>query len=200
MDYSKGVARPTWVETSVAADPDLPLIRSMASGDARALDELYARHGPGLLAYLTFRLDDRALAEEVLQDVMLAAWRAAPAFRAESRVRTWLLAIARNRANNACQRRPAPNLPLGSRTQSNDQDIEGAVELAGQYDELRSALRRLPEDQRETLALVFTGGLTGAEAAEVLKVAPGTVKSRLSRARAALRALLRTKEDLDDVT
>ena len=199
MDYSKGVARRTWVETSVAADPDLPLIRSMASGDACALDELYARHGPGLLAYLTFRLDDRALAEEVLQDVMLAAWRAAHAFRAESRVLTWLLAIARNRATNACQRRPAPNLALGSQNQSIDADIEGVVELAGQYDELRSALRRLPEDQRETLVLVFTGGLTGAEAAKVLGVAPGTVKSRLSRARAALRALLRTKEDLDDV-
>ena len=131
---------------------------------------------------------------------MLAAWRAAPAFRAESRVRTWLLAIARNRATNACQRRPLPDLALSPQSQSNDADIEGAVELAGQYDELRSALRRLSEDQRETLALVFTGGLTGAEAAEVLKVAPGTVKSRLSRARAALRALLRTKEDLDDVT
>ena len=58
-----------------------------AGGDAAALAELYRLRGPALLAYLTTRLDDRGLAEEVLPDVMLAAWQAAGRFRGQGRVR-----------------------------------------------------------------------------------------------------------------
>ena len=173
-------------------DPDLTWIRRMAVGDTDALGELYARHGAGVLAYLMGRLDDRRLAEEVLQDVMLAAWEAAPGFRGESKVRTWLLTIAHHRALNARRRR---RLPLADEAQATDGagDWEGAAERA----DLRSALARLPAGQRTALELVFGHGLTMAEVAEVLGVAPGTVKSRLHRAKRALRAILENEEPTD---
>ena len=69
----------------------------MAGGEPAAVRELYARHGPALCSYLWSRLGSRRSAEEVVQDVMLAAWKAAPDFRGESTVRTWLFAIAHRR-------------------------------------------------------------------------------------------------------
>lgn len=172
-------------------DPDRELIQAVAAGDVRALDELYARHGTQILAYLIGQLGDRQLAEEVLQDVMLAAWKGARNFRGESRVRTWLLAIARHRAINARRRRVLPSAPLHEQTGATQ---SGPLEIVERNDEraaVQFALRRLPDDQRETLELVFYHGLTGPEAAEVLGVAVGTIKSRLHRAKSALRKLLR---------
>ncbi len=179
-----------WPMVPAQDDPDLSLVRAMAAGEAAALEELYQRHGPALLAYLVGQLGERQRAEEVLQDVMLAAWRAAPRFRGESRVRTWLLAIARYRAINARQRRPPPPEPLPPDVPSQEQTPLGVVEQAAQRDEMRQALQRLPDEQRETLELVFYHGLSGPEAARVQKVALGTIKSRLHRAKAALRQLL----------
>lgn len=172
-----------------ADDDDRNLVQAMARGETRALETLYARQGPGVMAYLLGRLDDRRLAEEVLQDVMLAAWRAASGFRAESRVRTWLLAIAHNRAINARRRALVPTVDLDAGLAEASRRGAGERRLEERLD-LRSALRDLPEDQRITLELVFFHGLSVAEAAEVLTVAPGTVKSRLHRARGTLRQVL----------
>src|SRR3954452_10608343 len=97
-------------------DPDFALIEAMAGGEVAALNELYTRHGANILNYLTSLLHDRAQAEEVLQDVMLAAWENAAKFRGDSKVRTWLLTIARHRAINA-HRRATPDLvPLDETT------------------------------------------------------------------------------------
>lgn len=187
------MAERAWTVQSRADDPDLTLLRAMANGDERALDELYTRHGPGLLVYLNGRLGDRQLAEEVLQDVMLAAWQGAARFRGESRVYTWLLAIARHRAINAQRRRELPRAPLDEAAAGGIGPLE-ALERDAEGAEVQKALRKLPADQRETLELIFYHGLSGPEAAAVLGIAPGTVKSRLHRARAALRKLLRPEE------
>ena len=84
---------------------DRDLLRAVAGGDQQALRQLYALHGPCVLAYLMGQLGDRSLAEEVLQDVMLAVWNGAARFRGDSKVRTWLLAIARNQAISARRKR-----------------------------------------------------------------------------------------------
>jgi RNA polymerase sigma-70 factor (ECF subfamily) len=106
------MAEQSWTVRSAADDPDLTLLRAVAKGDEGALGELYARRGPSLLIYLIGRLGDRQLAEEVLQDVMLAAWKGAARFRGQSSVRTWLLAIARHRAINAQRKRKLARAPL----------------------------------------------------------------------------------------
>src|SRR5688572_14282739 len=90
-------------------DPDIELLRSIASGDSTALDMLYARHGRAILSYLKAYLNNPQIAEEVLQDVMMAVWENAARFRGDSKVRTWLLVIARNRALNT-RRKLVPNI------------------------------------------------------------------------------------------
>jgi RNA polymerase sigma factor (sigma-70 family) len=183
-----------WAMPLTTHDPDLALLRAIANGDERALDELYARHGPALLTYLVGRLGDRQQAEEVLQDVLLAAWKGAARFRGESRVRTWLLSIARYRAINAQRRRTLPRAPFYEAAGASCAGpLEGLTREA-RRDQVRQALSQLPASQRETLELIFYHELSGPEAAAVLGVAPGTVKSRLHRAKATLRKLLQTEE------
>jgi RNA polymerase sigma-70 factor (ECF subfamily) len=112
MDTCDPVSEQTGRPARIRDDPDFPLVQALADGDERALEILYARHGPHLFAYLTGLLGDSALAEEVVQDVMLAAWRGAAFFRGESTVRTWLLAIARRRARRTGRRHTLPQTPL----------------------------------------------------------------------------------------
>lgn len=176
-------------------DPDCHLVQAMARGDVRALEELYARHGRRLLAYLVGLLDNRPLAEEVLQDVMLAAWRGAAGFRGDSRVTTWLLAIARLQALSARRRRYPAVVPLDDNLANDDSGAFKKVEYSADLNAVRAALRQLPADQRETLELIFYNELTGPEAAAVLGVAEGTIKSRLNRAKTSLRRLLRLETD-----
>lgn len=176
--------------TSAVEDPDLILLRAIARGDAHALEELYASQGPGILAYLVSRLGDRQLAEEVLQDVMLAVWQGANRFRGESRVRTWMLSIARYKAINAQRGAVPTHQPIDEDLPDLTPDPSLMAEHGEAHTSLREALQRLPEAQREILELVFYHQLTGNEAARVMGVSTGTVKSRLHRAKANLRKLL----------
>jgi RNA polymerase sigma factor (sigma-70 family) len=199
MDYNILMERQSNLISGTADDPDLSLVRAIARGDARALEELYSHQGPGILAYLVSRLGDRQLAEEILQDVMLAVWQGAGRFRGKSRVRTWMLSIARHKAINAVKRRRSPqataihdNLPGLAPSPSSLVEREDALA------QVRDALRRLPEAQRETLELVFYHQLSGNEAAQVMGVSPGTVKSRLHRAKANLYQLLAPKGEPDE--
>ena len=173
-------------------DPDYPLVHAMAKGDAAALDELYAKRGPGILSFLMTQVSDREIAEEVLQDVMLAAWKNATQFRGDSSVRTWLLVIARNRAMNTHRRRKLPLVTLDDAFGAFGQDT-GPLEKLEKKDsqaKVRDALNQLPAAQREVLLLVFYHQLTGPEVAQVLGLNEGTVKSRLHRAKEALKHVL----------
>lgn len=179
-------------------DPDWALVRAMATGDVRALDDVYERYGAMLLGFLSARLPSRQLAEEVLQDVMLAVWDNAHKFEARSKVKTWLLVIARNRAINATRRK---KLPLVDINQVFDlsSDETGPMETVVRHEEqdkVRSAIQKLPDGQREVLVLVFYHQLTGPEVAEVLSISEGTVKSRLHRAKETLKGILAQEDSL----
>jgi RNA polymerase sigma-70 factor (ECF subfamily) len=201
MDNSLLMARELRLKGSLSDDPDLALLQAMARNDGLALEELYNRHGPRILAYLAGRLNDTGLAEEVLQDVMLSAWQGAPRFRGECRVYTWLLVIARNRATNAFRRKRSTNSPPISIEDPQldwigDKSVE--IERVGAYETVHAALQELPEEQRETLELVFFHGLSLTETAFVLGISAGTVKSRLHRAKARVRAILESEEKSDE--
>ena len=184
-----------WLMANKTADPDYALIRAIAQGDEFAMDELYARHGPGLLAYLSSRLGNRQWAEEVLQEVMLAVWQSASGFRGESSVYTWMIIIARNRAINAFQRdKSLHDKPLEDETGSIPAQSDAVLEHNAQLDELRAALTKLSDEHQETLELVFFHGLSNLETAAVLNISSGTVKRRLFRAKAQLREWLEEKE------
>ena len=179
-------------------DPDWVLMRAMADGDVSALNEIYARYGPMLLGYLTARVGSREQAEEILQDVMLSVWDNAHRFEARSKVRTWLLVIARNRAINAFRKKNLPIIQLSDvfEFQSDDTGPMESVLRSDRDDAVRDAIARLPDQQREILVLTFYHQLSGQEIAEVLDISLGTVKSRLHRAKEMLRRVLSQQDDL----
>jgi RNA polymerase sigma factor (sigma-70 family) len=186
------------VQDSDGDQVDGTLVWAIGRGDPRALETLYWRHGAALLSYIIGQVGDHVLAEEVLQDVMLAVWRSAANFRGESKVTTWLIAIARRRAISARQQRPVVDTRLGDHIAAREPSPLETLERQCERATLQAALRDLPADQRETLELVFYHGLSGPEAAEVLGVAPGTVKSRLHRAKTTLRRILQLQFAQED--
>lgn len=172
-------------------DADLALLRRIADRDEAALEALYQRYGAELLATLTLMLHDQSAAEDALQLAMMAVWRGASAFRGESAVATWLHAIARRQALG--QRRKTPDMqPIP------DEDAlpADAPEADDDHAALRDAMRRLPDIERRALDLIYAQGLTLAQAADRLGISVNTVKSRLFRARLALRRWLK-HEDID---
>lgn len=188
--------------THYPTDPDQALINAVAVGDAAALDALYQRHGVSLLNYLIGQLEDRVLAEEVLQAVMLAVWQGAASFRGDSQVTTWLFGIARRQALKAMRKRQSirkreVNAPLDDFQLPAGPGVSKTVEANLRQEALSDAISTLPEDQQQALEMVFYRGLTIVEAAKRLHINENTLKSRLHRAKANLRRLLMLKDDHD---
>jgi RNA polymerase sigma-70 factor (ECF subfamily) len=180
----------------IEEDPDVALLTRIATGDQEAIEELYRRHSRVLLGQLQFMVDQPALAEEVLQDTMLAVWKGARTFRGGSRVRTWLLGIARRQARDRMRRqRPMPmaDSELAQRPSPNPGPEAMAVERT-EARRMVAALSTLTSPHREVLGLVFGADLSLAEVARVLEVPVGTVKSRLHAARAALSQTMNEKD------
>lgn len=176
-------------------DCDAALVQAMADGDEDALAELWSRHAASLLAYLHGLIGDRDLAEELVQDTLFAAWRGAARFRGDSNVRTWLFAIGRRqamqrlrRAHEAGQAR-ADEVKLAELPAA-EPGPEVVALARAEVSTVGVAIGGLSAVHREVLQLIFTHGLSAREAARVLGVPTGTVKSRLSNARRALAAVL----------
>lgn len=174
------------------------LLARVAAGDEEALRRLYLDYRPRLRRYLWHQLDgDATSVEEALQDVFLAVWRTASGYRAEARVSTWLYQIAHNVALSARRRlaRRPDSLWLNTSTnESDDNDVLRWTDIANDtLDDrvlnrlsLDDALDSLSPKHREVLSLVFQHGFSLDEAARILDVPTGTVKSRISYARKAL--------------
>jgi RNA polymerase sigma-70 factor (ECF subfamily) len=161
----------------------------MAAGERDAHGELYERHGRAVFAYLAGRLADRGVAEEVFQECMLEAWHSSGRFRGDSRVLTWLLAIAHYQSSNHLRRHRRQESADPSLLERRNGTSPSLATVDLRID-LQNAVGELPPAQQAVLELVFFHGLTVEEVAEVLDVAPGTVKSRLFRAKAALKPRL----------
>ncbi len=161
-------------------------------GDPRAFLEIVRAHDPALRALAWRLLDDRDRMDDVLQEAYIRAYRALARFDARSAVGTWLHRIVYNACIDDLRRR-RPTVPLEAVPDRPD-DRPGPEQVAARQD-LATALAALPPDQRATVLLVDAEGFDHAAAAEVLGIAPGTVASRLHRARAALRAALTVEED-----
>lgn len=176
-------------------DSDRQLVAAIAVGDSQALQKLYALHGLHVLNYLIGQLGDRQLAEEVLQNVMLAVWTNAINFRGDSQVRTWLFAIARRQMLKARRSIRPPDQLLDEAMHINGADALQSLEYVFECEALAAALDTLPEDQKVALELVFYRGLTIAEAASRLNIPKNTLKSRLHRAKANLRRQLVSEDE-----
>lgn len=171
------------------------LLARMATGDRSALATLYGLEHRPVLAYLHAMTGDAGLAEEVVQDTFLAAWRGASAFAGRATVRSWLFAIARRRAADSLRKVGRPTLRLlplddARDAPSAEPDPADLAIAAATRAEIAAAIDRLGPLHQEILLLTFGHGLSYPELAETLGIPLGTVKSRLNHAKRALRPLL----------
>jgi len=175
--------------TAQAAPTDLELLVRVRDGEAAALEMLYQRHARWLGARLAARAPTRDLAEDALQDTFLAAWRSAGSYRGDGDVGGWLWGIAVRRLASLARKRRLTTLPLDDLSAEApdprarpDEEAIGA-EQAGRA---RRAIGHLPDDLRAALLAVVVEHRSIDETARLRGVPPGTVKSRLHRARARI--------------
>jgi len=172
--------------TELTGHTDAELLAMHCAGDPDAFGEIFRRHKDRMWAVAIRTCGDRELASDCLQDAFIAAYRRASSFRGEAAVTTWLHRIV----VNACLdrlRRGKPTSPLPEYDLADRRDDYSSVEVRL---DIREALDQLPEGQRMALVLVDMHGVPVAEAAEILGVAEGTIKSRCARGRAAMAVLL----------
>jgi RNA polymerase sigma-70 factor (ECF subfamily) len=160
-------------------EPDPATIRAAAAGDLAAFEDLVRAYQQHIWRFLRRLVGDATVAEDVAQETFLRAFRRLPTFTFQSKFSTWLFQIARNagidelrareRRARILQALPPPAVPGAG-------PAEARVEID-------AALASLPVGLRETIVLVEVFGLRYVEAAEVLGVAVGTVKSRMFAAR-----------------
>ena len=171
---------------------DLDLVEAVKAGDTASFGELVRRHGPRLLA-LARQVVGPDVAEDVVQEAMVDAYRGLAGFAGHAAVGTWLYRITLNRCLQE-RRRTKPltvdtePLALLARWEDPDYSVDPALVAArrSHAETLQSVLAQLPEGYRNALLLHDGQGLTAAELAEATGIPLGTIKTR---ARLALRAL-----------
>jgi len=179
-----------------AGETDESLVAGLVAGRLDALDQLYDRHRTMAYSIAMRVTNDPALAEDVVQEAFLGAWRNAARYaRDRGSVRTWLLSIVHHRAIDAVRRRrPTTDLPEPDAGPSPDALTLPDVwsEVAGRLDReaIVNALTTLSPPQREAIELAYWGGLTQQEIAQRTAAPLGTVKSRVRLGLLALRAAL----------
>ncbi|MBM2614201.1 RNA polymerase sigma factor [Actinoplanes sp. LDG1-06] len=182
------------MKRSLDAVDEGELVRRVARGDRRAFDELYRRTAPWLEVRLRRRCADPDVVADVLQETYMSVWRAAASFTGDETQGSavgWLWTIAAHRLVDAFRRRARhtqlPPVPL---TETVMPAAEDEVMAARVGQELEQALALLPAEAREVLRATVLDGFSIRETSVLLGVPENTVKSRIRRARIALREAL----------
>lgn len=188
-----------------AAGDEVRLVHRAQQGETAAFDALVLRHQQMVFAVSLRMLGDRNEAEDVAQDVFVRAFRAIGSFRREAKFSTWLVSIAMNLCRNrrrwwARRKRvivasldeaiETPEGPVGHDVADPAPGPGRRAEAAECQQQVITALQRLNESDRTMIVLRDLQGYSYEEIAEMSGCRLGTVKSRLSRARLQLRALL----------
>ena len=165
----------------------------------RQLRDLIDEHAGAVYQLAYGILHDRGLAEDVVQETMIKAWRNLDGFRGDASLRTWVLRIAHNAAIDVLRRRRDASLAPGDRALQQvaaDESHDPAARAAGRSDlaELRDALGSLDELSRSIVVLREVEGLSYQEIAVTLDISTALVKTRLLRARRALQSAVRPSE------
>lgn len=188
---------------SISNTPDASLVASVQHGDMDAFNQLVQRYERQVYNVSFRMLGNAQLAEDITQETFLKAYRGMAGFRGEN-LRAWLLRIASNACNDLLRsRRNRQDLSLELLTEEKG-DIWASSNPSPEQEALRGELGQeiqrglliLPREQRVVLILVDVEGMGYEEAAQSIGISPGTLRSRLSRARTKLRNYLLQKREL----
>lgn len=171
----------------MTASTDADAVRRVAAGDRTALGELYAEHAPWLVLRLSRRCNDPGLVDEVVQDTFLAVWKGARHWDGRGEVAAWVWGIGVRRLIDALRRRPAATAVLVDACAGVVASAEEQVLLGVEHGDLGGALARLSPELRGVVQATVLDGLTTREAGRLLGIPAGTVKTRMSRAKIAMR-------------
>ncbi len=189
---------PTDTPTPAPASPsggpdDGALMASVAAGDRDAFALVYAQYAPPIMSFLAHTLGDRSAAEDLCQETFVRAWRAAPRFRRAAPLAPWLFRIARNLSHSELRRRRTSRMGIARlfvRSPASDASPVADSSIAAA---LRVAIGALSERLRSAFVLVRIGELSYEDAARLLDIPVGTVKSRASAAEVELRRRLASR-------
>lgn len=171
------------------ARSDVELLVAIGDRDRGAFTTLYGRHAPWLTIRLLRRCHDSDVVDQAVQDTFLVVWRKPSAYSARGEVPAWLWGIGIRRLIDQLRRRPGiawTPVPLADAQVS----AEDEVLLSVHYGDLANAIDRLSPELLAVVQATLLDGLTTREAASVLGIPAGTVKSRMSRARLEMRGAL----------
>ena len=179
--------------TDLAAHPkesmeDLAAVERVLAGDLRAFEGI-VRHWQGPLVNMAWRYSrDRGRAEEMAQEAFIRAWRGLAHWRREGSFSTWLFALAANVYRSELKRFPTETLPLEAAPEpSGPASQQSEVEELRRHEVLQRAVMALPLRYREPVILYYFHEMDLNAAAATMGLPEGTMKARLSRARALLR-------------
>jgi RNA polymerase sigma-70 factor (ECF subfamily) len=165
---------------------DAEQLAAIADGQVQALRELHRRHAGCLTVRLTQRISDSTVVDEAVQDTFVVVWRKAHQYRGEGVVAAWLWGIAIRKAIDHLRSARLPHLERPQAVVSAEEAV-----LAGiGYGELGQALERLSPELMAVVQARILDGLSTREAARLLGIPTGTVKTRLMRAKRIMREQL----------
>jgi RNA polymerase sigma-70 factor (ECF subfamily) len=195
--------QPATSNRNLRAAEEKQLVARLAQGDQEALSQLYDRYASMLLALAIRVVGGHAEGEEVVQEVLMQAWRQAERYNPErSSVSTWLVMMTRSRAIDRIRSRKVMDRTLVAAQREAtrvNESPEGARNVLHQEraNRLREELSQLPDEQRQVLELAFFSGMTQREIAAERDIPLGTVQTRTLLAMKKLRVAL--KKDLGDL-
>jgi RNA polymerase sigma-70 factor, ECF subfamily len=196
MGTSKVTGHPPTARTGAAADrrDELALVERCRAGDLAAFEELYRTHAGRLFSVACRLLGNPADAEDLLQEIFMAAHRKLDTFRGESALGTWLYRLATNLCLDHLRSRSGRSSQVTDSLDDEpglfDRATSGLAEQTVTKMDIERALAKLPEGCRAAFVLHDIEGLEHGEVAAILDIAEGTSKSQVHKARTKLRALL----------
>ena len=167
---------------------DETLLVGVAERDIGAFRALYERHAGWLALRLARRCNDRDLVADAVQDTFVAVWQKPRGFRGDGDIAAWLWGIAIRRLVSRLRQRT--DVAAGFERTGTTPAAEDQVLLSVEYGDVGEALARLSPEMRAVIQAVVLDGLSAKEAAQLLQVPVSSVKTRLYRAKAQLRATL----------
>jgi len=172
---------------------DSELLRRVGERDQRAFAELFDRHAGWMTLRLRRRTSDADAVADVVQDTFVAVWRAADTYRGDGDVGAWLWGIAVRRLVSHYRKLPAPVPTAADALSVHIQWVTSAEDellVAVEHGDVGRALGAMSPELQEIVRATLVDGLSTREAAQLLKIPQGTVKSRLRRAKSELRLQL----------